>query len=144
MASNYQLSHLRLCPEANPNLRGGRRECYHSAIMDPFNCVKKRLSSVHISLEITKCNKEFRSSLRLFHEVIFPIIFFSKLQDYFCILVKYKNLYLFSLTFTKNKQSWQIMQTMIVISCRLILKTIRRFLRFINELSHKLKFFLAY
>ena len=30
-ASNYQLSHLRLCMEPNPSLGGGRRECYHSA-----------------------------------------------------------------------------------------------------------------
>ena len=30
-ASNYQLSHFRLCSEPNPGLRGGRRECYHSA-----------------------------------------------------------------------------------------------------------------
>ena len=30
-ASNYQLSHLRLCREQNPGHRGGRRECYHSA-----------------------------------------------------------------------------------------------------------------
>ena len=29
--SNYQLSHLRPCREPNPNLRGGRRECYNSA-----------------------------------------------------------------------------------------------------------------
>ena len=35
-ASNYQLSHLRLCRESNPGLRGGRRECYHSATMAPF------------------------------------------------------------------------------------------------------------
>ena len=30
-ASNYQLSHLRPGQEPNPSLRGGRRECYHSA-----------------------------------------------------------------------------------------------------------------
>ena len=30
-ASNYQLSHLRPCRGSNPGLRGGRRECYHSA-----------------------------------------------------------------------------------------------------------------
>ena len=30
-ASNYQLSHLRPCRGWNPGLRGGRRECYHSA-----------------------------------------------------------------------------------------------------------------
>ena len=31
MASNYQLSHLRSSQEPNPSLRGGRRECCHSA-----------------------------------------------------------------------------------------------------------------
>ena len=35
-ASNYQLSHLRPCWESNPGLRGGRRECYHSAIVAPL------------------------------------------------------------------------------------------------------------
>ena len=35
MASNYQLSHLRPCRESNPGLRGGRRECYHSATVAP-------------------------------------------------------------------------------------------------------------
>ena len=34
-ASNYQLSHLRPCRKPNPVLRGGRRECYHSATMAP-------------------------------------------------------------------------------------------------------------
>ena len=34
-ASNYQLSHLRPCREPNPDLRGGRRECYYSATMAP-------------------------------------------------------------------------------------------------------------
>ena len=34
-ASNYQLSHLRPCREPNPGLRGGRRECYHSATAAP-------------------------------------------------------------------------------------------------------------
>ena len=36
-ASNYHLSHLRPCWESNPSLRGGRRECYHSATMAPVN-----------------------------------------------------------------------------------------------------------
>ena len=36
-ASNYQLSHLRPCREPNPGLRGGRRECYHSATVAPLN-----------------------------------------------------------------------------------------------------------
>ena len=35
-ASNYQLSHLRSGWELNPDLRGGRRECYPSATMAPF------------------------------------------------------------------------------------------------------------
>ena len=34
-ASNYQLSHLRPCQELNPGLRGGWRECYHSATVAP-------------------------------------------------------------------------------------------------------------
>ena len=34
-ASNYQVSHLRPCWELNPGLRGGRRECYHSATIAP-------------------------------------------------------------------------------------------------------------
>ena len=35
-ASNYQLSHLRPCREPNPGLRGGKRECYHSATVAPY------------------------------------------------------------------------------------------------------------
>ena len=34
-ASNYQLSHLRSGREPNLGLRGGRGECYHSAIVVP-------------------------------------------------------------------------------------------------------------
>ena len=34
-ASNYQLSHLRPWRGSNPGLRGGRRECYHSATVAP-------------------------------------------------------------------------------------------------------------
>ena len=44
MASNYQLSQLRPCRESNPSLRGGRRECYHSATVAP-----KRKSKAGIS-----------------------------------------------------------------------------------------------
>ena len=36
-ASNYQLSHFRPCREPNPGLRGGRRECYHSAKVAPYS-----------------------------------------------------------------------------------------------------------
>ena len=35
-ASNYQLSHLRSCWGSNLGLRGGRRECYHSATVAPL------------------------------------------------------------------------------------------------------------
>ena len=35
-ASNYQLFHLRLGQESNSDLRGGRRECYHSATVAPL------------------------------------------------------------------------------------------------------------
>ena len=34
-ASNYQLSHMRLCQEPNPGLRNGRQQCYHSATVAP-------------------------------------------------------------------------------------------------------------
>ena len=37
MVSNYQLSHLRPSRGSNPSLRGGRRECYHSATVAPHH-----------------------------------------------------------------------------------------------------------
>ena len=40
--SNYQLSHLRPCRESNPGLRGGRRECYHSATVAPGKVYKEK------------------------------------------------------------------------------------------------------
>ena len=39
-ASNNQLSHLRPCWKLNPCLRGGRGECYHSAIVAPVTELK--------------------------------------------------------------------------------------------------------
>ena len=39
-ASNYQLSHLRPCREPNPGLRGGRRDCYHSATVAHYICME--------------------------------------------------------------------------------------------------------
>ena len=36
LTSKYQLSHLRLCRESNSGIRGGRRECYHSATVVPL------------------------------------------------------------------------------------------------------------
>ena len=48
-ASNYQLSHLRPCRESNPGLRGGRRECYHSSTVAPFNTdIKQTLTRVNL------------------------------------------------------------------------------------------------
>ena len=44
-ASSYQLSHLRSGWELNFDLRGGRRECNHSATMAPFAQMKTMLSS---------------------------------------------------------------------------------------------------
>ena len=37
MASNCQLSHLRSGWESNPDLRGGRQECYHCVTVAPVN-----------------------------------------------------------------------------------------------------------
>ena len=42
-ASNYQLSHLTPCRELNPSLRGGRRECYHSATVALDNVNGKKM-----------------------------------------------------------------------------------------------------
>ena len=40
-ASNYQLSHLRPSRGSNPGLRGGRRECCHSATVAPVYYIEK-------------------------------------------------------------------------------------------------------
>ena len=39
-ASNYQLSHLSPSRGSNPGLRGGKRECYHSATVAPASLEK--------------------------------------------------------------------------------------------------------
>ena len=57
MASNYQLSHLRLCQEPNPSLRGGRRECYHSATVEDWD--------EDISLLLFVVRESVQESLRL-------------------------------------------------------------------------------
>ena len=54
-ASNYQLSHLRPCRESNPGLRGGRRECYHSATVAPrflSICKPKTYSIVNSAIHL--------------------------------------------------------------------------------------------
>ena len=45
-ASNYQLSHLRPSRGSNPGLRGGRRECYHSATVAPLKAMHYEILSV--------------------------------------------------------------------------------------------------
>ena len=59
-ASNYQLSHLRLCQEPNPGLSGGRRECYtlcqqwppavHTSLYPQLNLVSKDIHTVIFKL----------------------------------------------------------------------------------------------
>ena len=54
-ASNYQLSHLRLCREPNPGLRGGRQECYHSATVAPRKVkgyIQLCIICIHMILEM--------------------------------------------------------------------------------------------
>ena len=46
-ASNCQLSHLRPCRESNPRLRGGRRECYHSATTPPPYGINKNYGIIN-------------------------------------------------------------------------------------------------
>ena len=36
LPTNYQVSHLRSGWDSNSDLRGGRRECYHSATVAPY------------------------------------------------------------------------------------------------------------
>ena len=49
-ASNYQLSHLRLCRELNPGLRGGRQECYQQT--------SSKACIIHINISLfNKSNK---------------------------------------------------------------------------------------
>ena len=58
MASNYQFSHLRPCQEPNPGLRGGRRECYHSATLAPLltQVLTQVLNPSHMSLGVGTSN----------------------------------------------------------------------------------------
>ena len=52
-ASNYQLSHLKPCRGSNPGLRGGRRECYHSATVAPRRFVRE-ISSGKSSVDVAQ------------------------------------------------------------------------------------------
>ena len=70
-ASNYKLSHLRPGQEQNPGLRGGRRECYHSAIVVP-----------DIESKITVINSYFGLSVYIY--VIYNLVCISN-----CVLICY-------------------------------------------------------
>ena len=61
-ASNYQLSHLRPCQESNPGLRGGRRECYHSATGET-----QRNSYSHTSFSWSRTQMVTHSSTNVAH-----------------------------------------------------------------------------
>ena len=56
-ASNYQLSHSRPSRGSNPGLRGGRRECYHSATVAPLNVLNRH----------TLCNEYVYENLNCRH-----------------------------------------------------------------------------
>ena len=70
-ASNYQLSHLRPCREPNSGLRGGRRECYHSATMarmgrrgsNLFHIVAAPINTVLEGLSLACLNSSIIGSL---------------------------------------------------------------------------------
>ena len=47
-ANNYQLSHLRPCRGSHPSLRGGRRECYHSATVAPVGLYDHKAADCHL------------------------------------------------------------------------------------------------
>ena len=55
-ARNYQLFHLRSGLELNPDLRGGRRECYHSATVAHMNPFRKDINTQHLKT----CQNIFR------------------------------------------------------------------------------------
>ena len=66
-ASNYQLSHLRPCQEPNPGLRGGRRECYHSATVAPFNISKHKPKKYTIGRQQMVYVQNVKSSINLIY-----------------------------------------------------------------------------
>ena len=53
-ASNYQLSHSRPCRKSNPGLRGGRRECYHSATVAPGILIRLPVKSMTSTGPVSK------------------------------------------------------------------------------------------
>ena len=73
-ASNYQLSHLRPCWEPNPGLRGGRRECYHSATVAPFSISKQchcaSLCVSNLSVNIYLCQVSFNKFLCYEYKIV--------------------------------------------------------------------------
>ena len=65
-ASNYQLSHLRPCRELNPGIRGGKRECYHSATVAPLFFLRKD----YLDFSITDTTLKVSASLYWFNTSI--------------------------------------------------------------------------
>ena len=51
-SESYQVSHLRKDREPNPNLRVGRRECYHSATVSPPVQVQKTIVACGLNMQI--------------------------------------------------------------------------------------------
>ena len=80
-ASNYQLSHLRPCRESNPSLRGGRRECYHSATVAPTTFKEKvRLHCTSFLNRFVKIRNKFISNY-----------YFSHIMKYFKVIANWNN-----------------------------------------------------
>ena len=96
-ASNYQLSHLRPSRGSNPGLRGGRRECYHSATVAPFSVYKTKLCETQaselsivallhdysffiITYNYSQLNKTFKRNLKIMLQFLLftKKIFFKK------------------------------------------------------------------
>ena len=59
-ASTYQLSHLRSGQEPNPDLRGGRRERYHSATVAPGVWARWAQRKLLSGLYLRNCAKRCR------------------------------------------------------------------------------------
>ena len=78
---HYQLSHLRPCREANPGLRGGRRECYHSATVAPICSVKTSYINKKVcvnNVDISNLFKHTRQASNSFQTMCMIVSNYSK------------------------------------------------------------------
>ena len=82
-ASNYQLSHLRPCREPNPDLRGGRRECYHCATSFYLMCAYFKAVSYYFCVSGIKSTRNWRITY-LFN---FVLKFWGFSRFLFCVLL---------------------------------------------------------